>query len=78
MDSNDAELRASESFSLRESQIIPLFFLYSSILIDLFVGPELEADTVVTGFKAMLVGTVESCVLQMQIYIYMIFNEGEF
>ena len=51
----DAVKRASE-----ESQMIPLFFLYSSILIDLFVGPELEADTVVTGFKAILVGTVES------------------
>lgn len=58
----DAVKRASQQSNLssEESQMIPLFFLYSSILIDLFVGPELEADTVVTGFKAMLVGTVES------------------
>lgn len=58
----DAVKRASQQSNLssEESQIIPLFFLYSSILIDLFVGPELEADTVVTGFKAILVGTVES------------------
>ena len=58
----DAVKRASQQSNLssEESQMIPLFFLYSSILIDLFVGPELEAETVVTGFKAMLVGTVES------------------
>lgn len=58
----DAVKRASQQSNLssEESQMIPLFFLYSSILIDLFVGPELEADTVVTGFKAILVGTVES------------------
>ena len=47
--------------------MIPRFFLYSSILIDLFVGPELEADTVVTGFRAMLEGTDESWRLKLYI-----------
>lgn len=62
MNISDAVKRASKQSNLfkEKSQIIPLFFLYSSILMDLFVGPELEADTVVTGFRAMLVGTVES------------------
>ena len=49
------------------SQMIPRFFLYSSILMDLFVGPELEADTVVTGFRAMLEGTDESWRLKLYI-----------
>ena len=40
--------------------MIPLFFLYSSILIDLLDGPLLDAELVVTGFKAMLFGTEES------------------
>ena len=58
--SEAVKLASKQSREGEKSQIIPLFFLYSSILMDLFVGPELEADTVVTGFRAMLVGTVES------------------
>ena len=36
--------------------MIPLFFLYSSILMDRLVGPLVVELLVVTGFSAMLVG----------------------
>ena len=60
------------------SQMIPRFFLYSSILIDLFVGPELEADTVVTGFRAMLEGTDESWRLKLYVALSSHFNSLEY
>ena len=41
--------------------MIPLFFLYSSILMERLVGPVEVAGALVTGFRAMLEGTEESC-----------------
>lgn len=43
------------------SYIIPFLLFHSSILRLRFVGPVLAGADVVTGFTAMLLGSIDSC-----------------